>query len=171
VRADLALEAGQNLQRRLEMRIGSLQETLTVTCPAGGAALPALGRGVMALERRAVTTRLFTLPQDAPRAQDQPASKPVRVGGQIKAPRQVKKVNPICPQLLLPPPEGTVVILEARIGTDGYTHDIRPLRPGSSTEFTESAIESVRQWQYTPTLLNNVAVPVIMTVTVSYQRS
>ena len=33
----------------------------------------------------------------------------------------------------------------------------------------EAAIEAVRQWTYTPTLLNGVAVPVIMTVTVNFQ--
>jgi len=31
-----------------------------------------------------------------------------------------------------------------------------------------AAIEAVRQWQYTPTLLNGVPVPVIMTVTVNF---
>ena len=32
----------------------------------------------------------------------------------------------------------------------------------------EAAIAAVRQWQYTPTLLNGVPVPVIMTVTVNF---
>jgi hypothetical protein len=32
----------------------------------------------------------------------------------------------------------------------------------------QAAIESVRQWQYEPTLLNGVPVPVIMTVTVNF---
>jgi hypothetical protein len=31
-------------------------------------------------------------------------------------------------------------------------------------------MEAVRQWQFTPTRLNNSPVPVIMTVTVLYQR-
>ena len=32
----------------------------------------------------------------------------------------------------------------------------------------EAALEAVRQWQFTPTLLNGVPVPVIMTVTVNF---
>ena len=32
----------------------------------------------------------------------------------------------------------------------------------------EAAITAVKQWQYTPTLLNGVPVPVIMTVTVNF---
>jgi len=31
-----------------------------------------------------------------------------------------------------------------------------------------AAIEAVRQWRYTPTLLNGVPVPVVMTVTVRF---
>ena len=33
----------------------------------------------------------------------------------------------------------------------------------------ESALAAVRQWVYTPTLLNGVPVPVIMTVTVNFR--
>jgi protein TonB len=32
----------------------------------------------------------------------------------------------------------------------------------------QAAIDAVRQWTYTPTLLNGVPVPVIMTVTVNF---
>jgi protein TonB len=34
-----------------------------------------------------------------------------------------------------------------------------------------AAIEAVRQWVYTPTLLNGVPVPVMMTVTVNFKLS
>ena len=33
----------------------------------------------------------------------------------------------------------------------------------------QAAIEAVRQWIYTPTLLNGVAVPIVMTVTVNFK--
>jgi protein TonB len=32
-----------------------------------------------------------------------------------------------------------------------------------------AAIDAVRQWEYTPTLLNGTPVPVIMTVTVTFR--
>jgi protein TonB len=35
----------------------------------------------------------------------------------------------------------------------------------------QAAVEAVRQWVYTPTLLNGVPVPVIMTVTVNFKLS
>ena len=59
-----------------------------------------------------------------------------------------------------------VVILEATIGADGKVKDVRVLR--SIPLLDQAAIDAVRQWEYTPTLLNNVPVPVIMTVTVQF---
>ena len=60
-----------------------------------------------------------------------------------------------------------VVILEAVIGPDGRVTDVSILR--SVPLLDDAAIEAVRQWEYTPTLLNGVPVPVIMTVTVNFQ--
>ena len=34
----------------------------------------------------------------------------------------------------------------------------------------QAALDAVRQWQYTPTLLNGVPVPVLVTVTINFTR-
>jgi hypothetical protein len=159
----VTLNGGDDRQLSLTMQVGGLVETVTVTCGTPAAALP---RGVvtpfLAIDRRRVTTRLFALPQAA--------QLPVRVGGQISAPRQVAHANPTCPGV--PPGDGHVVILEATIGVDGTVRDIVSLRPrtadAQSAPFVDAAIDAVRQWQYTPTRLNNVPIPVIMTVTVQF---
>ena len=91
---------------------------------------------------------------------------PVRVGGSIKAPTQISKVQPVYPAIAQSARVSGVVILEALIGTDGRVVDTRVLR--SIPLLDESAVTAVRQWQYTPTLLNGVPVPVIMTVTVTF---
>ena len=44
--------------------------------------------------------------------------------------------------------------------------DVKVLR--SVALLDDAAIAGVRQWKYTPTLLNGVPVPVIMTVTVNF---
>lgn len=176
--SEFTLAPGQNLERRIGMRIGSLQETITVTCAAGAAALPA-PRPVFAADTRARASRLSAIAVArkmahaivAPVAAAQ--ATPVRVGGQIRVPRMLRRATPVCPSAVLPAANGTTVTLEATIGTDGYVNDIRPLTSAGeqpSAEFIESAREAVRQWQYMPTLLNNSPVPVIMTVTISYQR-
>jgi protein TonB len=59
-----------------------------------------------------------------------------------------------------------VVILEAIIGQDGRILDARVLR--SIPLLDQAALDAVKQWEYTPTLLNGVPVPVIMTVTVQF---
>jgi TonB family protein len=163
VKMELTLAAGENVQRRISMRIGGLVETITVRCETVGT-LPATARGVMAFGRPEVTP-LFTMLQAAPAAQDRPL--PVRVGGQIRAPAKTKDARPVCPNASLPA-SGAVVILEAIIGADGKVSDVKVLR--SVPPFDQPSIDAVQQWEFTPTRLNNSPVPVIMTVTVSYQR-
>jgi len=92
---------------------------------------------------------------------------PVRVGGNIRPPQKVTDVAPVYPQLArLAHVEG-VVILEAVIGEDGAVRDVRILR--SIPLLDDAAKEAVRQWRFTPTLLNGEAVPVVMTVTVAFK--
>ena len=59
-----------------------------------------------------------------------------------------------------------VVIVEATIGPDGRVAEAKVLR--SIPLLDAAALDAVRQWQFTPTLLNGQAVPVIMTVTVNF---
>jgi protein TonB len=59
-----------------------------------------------------------------------------------------------------------VVILEAVIAEDGSVQDVRVLR--SRPLLDDAAVEAVRQWRFTPTLLGGQPVPVVMTVTVSF---
>ena len=59
-----------------------------------------------------------------------------------------------------------VVIIEATIDTDGRVHDAKVLR--SIPALDDAALAAVRQWEFTPTLLEGVPVPVIMTVTVNF---
>ena len=59
-----------------------------------------------------------------------------------------------------------VVIIEATIGVNGRIQDARILR--SIPLLDAAAIDAVKQWRYTPTLLNGRPVPVIMTVTVNF---
>ena len=100
---------------------------------------------------------------------------PIRVGGQIKVPRQIRKVNPVCPSALVPT-DGTLVRLVGRVGVDGYMNEVRQVIGDTtyappSPEVVESAVEAVRQWGYTPTLLNGTPVEVNITIQVLYRRS
>jgi protein TonB len=90
----------------------------------------------------------------------------VRVGSGVQAPQQIYKVNPVYPPAAEAARVQGVVILEAMIGADGRVTDARVLR--SIPLLDQAALDAVRQWQYTPTLLNGAAVPIIMTATVQF---
>src|SRR5688572_32582821 len=91
---------------------------------------------------------------------------PVRVGGNVKAPVQISRVAPIYPQIAQSARVSGVVILETTIAPNGTVSDVRVLR--SIPLLDQAAIDAVRQWVYEPTFLNGAAIPVIMTVTVTF---
>jgi protein TonB len=62
-----------------------------------------------------------------------------------------------------------IVILECTISPQGRVTDVKILR--GIPLLDAAAVEAVKQWVYSPTLLNGVPVPVIMTVTVNFKLS
>ena len=94
------------------------------------------------------------------------APPPVRVGGSIKPPAQTKQVNPPYPPEAQAKNVQGVVIMEATIGADGKVTDVRVLR--SIPLLDQAALDAVRQWEYAPTVVNGITVPVVMTVTVNF---
>lgn len=94
------------------------------------------------------------------------AMAPVRVGGSIKTPTKVRDVPPIYPPDAQMARIQGVVILEATIAADGRVFDAKVLR--SIPLLDQAALDAVRQWEFTPTYLEGVPVPVIMTVTVNF---
>jgi periplasmic protein TonB len=91
-----------------------------------------------------------------------------RVGGNIKAPQKIADVAPTYPPIALAAGVAGVVILEAVIAEDGSVRDVRVLRPIHPL-LDAAAMEAVRQWRFSPTLLNGEPVPVVMTVTVAFR--
>jgi protein TonB len=98
-----------------------------------------------------------------------PPTQAVRVGGQIKEPKKLKNVSPAYPDIAKQARVQGVVILECTISPQGKVTDVKVLR--GIPLLDQAAIDAVKQWVYTPTLLNGVPVPVIMTVTVNFKLS
>ncbi|HXR43277.1 MAG TPA: energy transducer TonB, partial [Pseudolysinimonas sp.] len=95
-----------------------------------------------------------------------PPPAPVRVGGVIRAPQKIRDVAPRYPVIAQQSKVQGFVILEAVISEDGAVESLRVLR--SQPLLDAAALEAVRQWRFTPTLLNGQPVPVVMTVTVNF---
>jgi protein TonB len=98
-----------------------------------------------------------------------PDQGPIRVGGAVRQPIKVGGVDPVYPAIAQAARVQGIVIIEATIGADGHIINARILR--SVPLLDQAALDAVRQWQYTPTMLNGVPVPVIMTVTVQFTLS
>jgi protein TonB len=102
-----------------------------------------------------------------PDAPPPPPVRPVRVGGDVREPRKVLDVAPVYPPLAAKAHVEGVVILEATIDTRGRVVNATVLR--GVPVLDEAALEAVRRWVYTPTLVDGVPTPIILTVTVSFR--
>ena len=96
-----------------------------------------------------------------------PAPKePVRVGGNVQAPALVKRVEPTYPDLALVAKITGLVILEATVSTDGTVESVRVLRAVKFLD--QAAIDAVKQWRYSPLVLNGVATPFVLSVSLNF---
>jgi len=92
----------------------------------------------------------------------------VRPGGRIMEPKKIKDVQPVYPAIAQSARVSGAVTIEATIGSDGKVIDAKVVR--SIPLLDQAALDAVRQWEYTPTLLNGVPVPVLVTVTINFTR-
>jgi beta-lactamase regulating signal transducer with metallopeptidase domain len=181
LRVPLSVAAGAAHQRRIVLRIGSLQETITVTGARDGAAEPApqqpapgRGRGQSASpvqggdprEALDALARQFELTATS-------SFRAGSMGGVIKAPAKLVHASPIYPASLQSAGVEGVVSLVSRIGADGYVVEALLARDADSgtashPDLVAAATAAVRQWRFTPTLLNGVPVEVNMAVNVRF---
>src|SRR5438046_73106 len=75
-------------------------------------------------------------------------------------------VAPLYPQIARDARAQGIVIIEATIDARGNVIAARVTKSVSLLD--QAALDAVRQWKFSPTLLNGVPVPIIMTVTVRF---
>jgi TonB family protein len=140
-RQEFELTSAGDWDRAITLQVGRLSETVKVSAKRAPATQPTPGA---------------------------PKPAPVRVGGNIKAPMKVVNVNPVYPQSMRAAGRSGVVPLDALIGTDGTVVFARVVSASVHPDFADAALEAVRQWKFTPTLLNGKPVEVLMTVTIHF---
>jgi len=96
-----------------------------------------------------------------------PKTPPVRKGGDVLESRLIKKVMPEYPRLAQAARVERMVVLEVIVDEEGNVTDVKVLK--GHPLLNESAERAVRQWKYSPTLLNGEPIPIISTVTVVYR--
>jgi TonB family protein len=120
-----------------------------------------------------ITMQVGTLQETIQVTEQRPASsaavaRPVRIGGNIRPPRKLEDVRPIYPQSMRDAGLEGVVPLGATIGADGSVTSVRVIGSNPHPDFANAAVDAVRQWRFSPTLLNGDAVEVFMNVTVRF---
>lgn len=141
LRQEFELKTARDWDRAITLQVGELKESISVR------------------ERRI----------SGPIGPSQPQlPKPLRVGGNIRVPQKTLDVRPIYPKTMREAGREGVVPIEAIIGPDGSVTSVRVLSAEVHPDFAIAAAEAVRQWKFTPTLLNGAPVEVVMTVKVQF---
>lgn len=91
----------------------------------------------------------------------------VRVGGTVQEAKLIRKVLPVYPMILTRARISGEVKLEVLVDEEGNVTDVKVL--SGHVLLVEEAARAVRQWKYSPTLLNGEPVSVVSTVTVIFQ--
>ena len=104
------------------------------------------------------------VPLPPPPPPPQKPERPERLG--LRPPTKVVDLKPVYPAIAQSARVQGVVIIEATIGINGMVQEAKILR--SIPLLDSAALDAVRQWRYTPTLLNGVPVAVIITVTLNF---
>jgi TonB family protein len=142
LRHEFELRNARDWDRAVTLQVGDLQETIIIRgSRATGATPPARSRAE---------------PQ------------PVRIGGNVRVPTKIKDVRPTYPASMREAGLTGVVPLEAIIARDGTVSWVRVLSAQVHPDFAIAAVDAVRQWRFTPTLLNRVPVEVVMTVSITF---
>lgn len=140
LRKEVELRDAKDWSRAVTLQVGDLQESITVQ-----------------------ESRLTAAPALQPRA-----AEPVRIGGNVRAPRKTYDVKPIYPVSMREAGLEGIVPIDAVIGRDGIVASVRVLTAQVHPDLAMAAVDAVRQWRFTPTLLNGTPVDVVMTVTVRF---
>lgn len=141
LRQEFELKTARDWDRAITLQVGELRESINVR------------------ERRIT----------GPVGPSQPQlPKPIRVGGNVKVPTKTLDVKPIYPNTMREAGREGVVPIEAIIGPDGSVTSVRVVSADVHPDFAIAAADAVRQWKFTPTLLNGRPVEVVMTVKVQF---
>lgn len=143
LRYEFELRDARDWDKALTLQLGTLQETISVR-----------------------STRI-----SAPAAPRPQGPAPVRVGGNIRIPRKLQDVRPVYPDSMRAAGREGTVTLDAVIGQDGSVNSVRVVSGDVHPDLAIAAADAVRQWRFSPTLLNGQPVEVLMAVKVGFSLS
>jgi TonB family protein len=93
---------------------------------------------------------------------------PLRVGGDVRAPVVMEKVEPVYTEEARKARIKGIVIVEAVIGRDGLVKNASVLKP-LPFGLDQAAVDAVKQWKFKPGTLDGKPVDVIFNLTVNFR--
>jgi len=142
--------AAATVRRTITLQIGRLQETIRIT----EASVPLAPAGP--------ARSLVESPCPA-------AAAASTIGGNLRPPVKLRDVKPDYPAALRGSGRDATLIVEARVGLDGYLKDIQ-LQKDVEPAFADSLVAALREWRFSSTLLNCVPQEVDMTITARFEH-
>ena len=140
----VTVSQGINSQVNANLQIGRSTESVTVT-----AARPNAFAGL------------------TPAPAVQASSKPIRVSAGVQPAKLIRHVQPVFPPSARDRGIQGSVTFEAIIDKAGFIRD--PLATNEpSPDLVQAALDAIRQWQYTPALLNGEPVEILTEITVNF---
>jgi TonB family protein len=94
---------------------------------------------------------------------------PIRVGSNVQESKLIHKVDIVYPDAARTARVSGIVILQITVGAEGNVLEAQVLR--GHPLLNQAALDAVRQWRYSPTMLNGEPVPVISTVSLRFHPS
>ncbi len=91
-----------------------------------------------------------------------------RVGGDVKAPRVISRVEPAYTNEARKARVSGIVILETIIDKAGVVKDVQVLKP-LPYGLDQAAVDAVKQWRFEPGMKDGVPVDVVFTLTVNFK--
>ena len=95
---------------------------------------------------------------------------PYRVGGDVKAPVVINRVEPVYPEEARKARIMGIVIVEAIIDQNGVVKDVEVLKP-LPFGLDQAAVDAVKQWTFKPATLNGQPVAVRFNLTINFRLS
>jgi TonB family protein len=95
-----------------------------------------------------------------------PKRSPIKVGGGVQQSKLIYKVDPIYPENAKAAGLSGKIVLQVTTNEEGFVSDVKAV--DGHPILADAAFAAVKQWRYSPTLLNGESVPVVSTVTVTF---
>lgn len=98
-------------------------------------------------------------------------AQPLQVGKKLRAPKKTRHVAPEFPELPLGTIVGGLWVGEALLDEQGQVANVWTIRPlivqPAFPPLNEAIVNAIRKWEFEPSMVEKVAVPVCLTVTVN----